>query len=132
MRHYERVLQQLMEAGGNGTQYRQGDQALQRPTKEGQVYAVLCPDNERYYRTVFLRRNYLGQLTPAISNAVYGEVPFGIEVVPAESITKHLRQTNLQNLNAGVFSGVSVPPGRPLGNELVSSLHLSLQGRSGR
>ena len=132
MRHYERVLQQLMEAGGNGTQYRQGDQALQRPTKEGQVYAVLCPDNERYYRTVFLRRNYLGQLTPAISNAVYGEVPFGIEVVPAESITKHLRQTNLQNLNAGVFSGASVPLQRPLGNELVSSLHQSLQGRSGR
>ena len=69
---------------------------------------------------------------PAISNAVYGEVPFGIEVVPAESITKHLRQTNLQNLNAGVFSGASVPLQRPLGNELVSSLHQSLQGRSGR
>ena len=132
MRFYEQVLKQLVDAGGNGTQHRQGDQALQRPTKEGQVYAVLCPDNERYYRTVFLRRNYLGQLTPAISNAVYGEVPFGIEVVPAESITKHLRQTNLQNLNAGVFSGTSVPLQRPLGNELVSSLHQSLQGRSGR
>ena len=100
MRVYEQVLKQLVNAGGNGTQHRQGDQALQRPTKEGQVYAVLCPDNERYYRTVFLRRNYLGQLTPAISNAVYGEVPFGIEVVPAESTT--FQRTNLRAIWASL------------------------------
>ena len=77
--------------------------------KEGDIVAVLADDNPNYFWSVRLGRNFTGQLTPAISNAVYGTPPEGIPVVPHTAVRKYQRQANLQNLNAGVFSGGHVP-----------------------
>ena len=54
------ALKKLVDAGGGGQQFRQDQRKLQRTIRENQVYAVLCPDNENYYRTIFLKRTLLG------------------------------------------------------------------------
>ena len=94
--------------------------------KEGDIVAVLADDNSNYFWTVRLGRNYLGQLTPQWPGPVYGTPPEGIPVVPHTAVRKYQRQANLQNLNAGVFSGGHVPSQGVVANELVSDLHKSL------
>ena len=100
--------------------------------KEGDIVAVLADDNPNYFWSVRLGRNFTGQLTPQWSGHIYGTPPEGIPVVPHTAVRKYQRQANLQNLNAGVFSGGHVPLQGAVANELVSDLHRSLQGRSGR
>ena len=131
-RYTNKALKKLVDAGGGGQQFRQDQRKLQRTIRENQVYAVLCPDNENYYRTIFLKKNFVGNLVPAISNAIYGVVPDGIDVVAPEAVTKYLRQNNLTNFNAGVFSSASVPPQPPSTSGMVSALHQSLQSGTGR
>ena len=132
MNSYLRTLDQVALAAKQLPTTRPEERSNDRALKEGDIVAVLADDNSNYFWTVRLGRNFTGQLTPQWSGPVYGTPPEGIPVVPHTAVRKYQRQANLQNLNAGVFSGVSVPPQRPLGNELVSSLHQSLQGRSGR
>ena len=132
MQLYQQALKKLVDASGGGQQFRQDQRKLQRTIRENQVYAVLCPDNEYYYRTIFLKKNFVGNLVPAISNAIYGVVPDGIDVVAPEAVTKYLRQNNLTNFNAGVFSNASVPPQPPSTSGMVSALHQSLQSGTGR
>ena len=103
-----------------------------RALKEGDIVAVLADDNPNYFFTVRLGRNYLGQLSPQWSQPIYGTVPDGIKVVPHTAVRKYQRQANLQNLNAGVFSGGHVPPQGAVANELVSDLHKSLMRGQGR
>ena len=76
--------------------------------KEGDIVAVLADDNPNYFWSVRLGRNFTGQLTPQWSGPIYGTPPEGIPKghTAAEENT---RQANLQNLNAGVFSGGHVP-----------------------
>ena len=100
--------------------------------KEGDIVAVLAEDNPNYFFTVRLGRNYLGQLSPQWSQPIYGTVPDGIKVVPHTAVRKYQRQANLQNLNAGVFSGGQVPLQGAVANELVSDLHKSLLRGTGR
>ena len=94
--------------------------------KEGDIVAVLADDNPNYFWSVRLGRNFTGQLTPQWSGPIYGTPPAGIPVVPHTAVRKYQRQANLQNLNAGVFSGGHVPLQGAVANELVSDLHKSL------
>ena len=132
MDSYLKTLNQVALAAKQLPTTRPEERSNDRALKEGDIVAVLADDNSNYFWTVRLGRNFTGQLTPQWSGPVYGTPPEGIPVVPHTAVRKYQRQANLQNLNAGVFSGASVPLQRPLGNELVSSLHQSLQGRSGR
>ena len=100
--------------------------------KEGDIVAVLADDNPNYFWSVRLGRNFTGQLTPQWSGPIYGSVPDGIKVVPHTAVRKYQRQANLQNLNAGVFSGGQVPLQGAVANELVSDLHKSLLRGTGR
>jgi len=100
--------------------------------KENDIVAVLADDNPNYYFTVRLGRNYTGQLVPQWSNAIYGSVPDGIPVVPHTAVRKYQRMGNLQNLNAGVFSGGYMPPQGAVANELVTDLHKSLLRGTGQ
>ena len=100
--------------------------------KEGDIVAVLADDNPNYFWSVRLGRNFTGQLTPQWSGPIYGTPPEGISVVPHTAVRKYQRQANLQNLNAGVFSGGHVPSQGVVANELVSDLHKSLLRGTGR
>ena len=100
--------------------------------KEGDIVAVLADDNPNYFWSVRLGRNFTGQLTPQWSGPIYGTPPEGIPVVPHTAVRKYQRQANLQNLNAGVFSGGLVPSQGVVANELVSDLHKSLLRGTGR
>lgn len=133
MDSYLRTLNQVSKAAKETPavrpeERRDSHQAL----KEGDIVAVLADDNPNYFWSVRLGRNFTGQLTPQWSGPIYGSPPEGIPVVPHTAVRKYQRQANLQNLNAGVFSGGQVPLQGAVANELVSDLHRSLQGRSGR
>ena len=133
MDSYLRTLNQVSKAAKDvpavrPEERRDSHQAL----KEGDIVAVLADDNPNYFWSVRLGRNFTGQLTPQWSGPIYGSPPEGIPVVPHTAVRKYQRQANLQNLNAGVFSGGYMPSQGVVANELVSDLHRSLQGRSGR
>ena len=54
-----------------------------------------CQDNRDYYRTVMVKRSELtNQLTPLISNAVYGSIPDGIPEIAPEQVSSFLNQQN--------------------------------------
>ena len=127
MDSYLRTLDQVSTAAKDvpavrPEERRDSHQAL----KEGDIVAVLADDNPNYFWSVRLGRNFTGQLTPQWSGPIYGTPPEGIPVVPHTAVRKYQRQANLQNLNAGVFSGGHVPSQGAVANELVSDLHKSL------
>ena len=133
MDSYLRTLNQVSKAAKDvpavrPEERRDSHQAL----KEGDIVAVLADDNPNYFWSVRLGRNFTGQLTPQWSGPVYGTPPEGIPVVPHTAVRKYQRQANLQNLNAGVFSGGHVPSQGVVANELVSDLHKSLLRGTGR
>ena len=48
----------------------------------GKVFYILCPDDDRYCRTVFIRRNpFNNTLTPNLSNPVMGIPPDGMPAI---------------------------------------------------
>ena len=52
-------------------------------TQIGKVYAVKCPDDSRYYKTILVSRNpFTGNLESKISNPVYGEIPSDMPIMP--------------------------------------------------
>ena len=133
MDSYLRTLDQVSTAAKDvpavrPEERRDSHQAL----KEGDIVAVLADDNPNYFWSVRLGRNFTGQLTPQWSGPIYGTPPEGIPVVPHTAVRKYQRQANLQNLNAGVFSGVQVRSQGAVANELVSDLHRSLLRGTGR
>ena len=133
MDSYLRTLDQVSKAAQElpavrPEERRDSHQAL----KEGDIVAVLADDNPNYFWSVRLGRNFTGQLTPQWSGPIYGTPPEGIPVVPHTAVRKYQRQANLQNLNAGVFSGGQVPLQGAVANELVSDLHRNLQRGAGR
>ena len=45
----------------------------------GKTFYVLCPDDNKYFRTVFVKRNpFTNALQPLVSNPIFGSVPDGI------------------------------------------------------
>ena len=50
----------------------------------GEVYGVKCPDDERYYRTAFVKVNpFTQQSQVMLSNAQFGIIPPGIREISA-------------------------------------------------
>ena len=103
---YEQTLQQVV-AAAPGRQ-RQDDRDLVLKMRPGVIYAMRCPDDGSYYRTVYLKTNPLtGDLQTLVSNPVAGTTPPGMEEVSPEQVVKQQRDRNFANLNAFPFRGQS-------------------------
>jgi len=58
----------------------------------GKVYYHICPDNEKYYRTIHIRHNpFSNTLVPSLSNPVYGVPPEGLEPINPLMLNKLMR-----------------------------------------
>ena len=109
--NYLQTLAWLCEVNGDGKSYHQDTRDFNFNLKEGEVYAVVTPDNPNYYRTVLLKKVGINQiLKPLISNPVYGSIPDHIREVSPEQVFRHTRlsTTNMQNLNAFPFTPTGV------------------------
>jgi len=48
----------------------------------GQTFYSICPDNDKYYKTIFIRFNpFTNAMQPMMSNAIYGTPPDGMEEI---------------------------------------------------
>ena len=103
---YEQTLQQVVAAAPGRQSQDERDLVLKM--RPGVVYAMRCPDDGSYYRTVYLKTNPLtGDIQTLVSNPVYGMTPPGMEEVSPEQVTKQQRDRNFTNLNAFPFRGQS-------------------------
>ena len=92
---YERALDALVAASGDGRPVRQDSRKLHRIIRVGEVYAVKAQDRDGYYRTVMLKKiDFHHAYQALISNPVYGEVPDGMEIVDQEQVFKRIRDLN--------------------------------------
>ena len=58
----------------------------------GQTYYSICPDDDRYYRTIYIRHNpFTNALEPKISNAVMGTPPDGINPISPLMLQRLMR-----------------------------------------
>lgn len=64
-------------------------------TQVNKVYYSICPDNEKYYRTIRLHRNpFTGNIESQVSNPVYGDPKStGLDPIPP------LMRSKLQSCN---------------------------------
>ena len=105
MERYKEMLQKLMP-----TPYKvdtEQPQQLNIRLKPNEVYAVLCSDNDNYYRTVSIRRNdFTNGYSLNTSMPVYGVVPDGIPIVSQHAVFKQMRDMDaFQSLEAFPFRG---------------------------
>ena len=92
---YVHTLKALTEAVGDGKDHRQDERPLVQRLKPNDVYAVICPDNENYYRTVMIKTVPMtGGFQTFISNPVYGEVPDQMQMVDQSQVFKQMREMN--------------------------------------
>ena len=69
--------------------------------KAGEVYGVKCPDDERYYRTAFLKTNpFTNQPQVMLSNPQFGIIPPGIREISAQHLMRQMKLPNLGGFNA--------------------------------
>lgn len=105
---YANALQKMVDAKGDGKSYRDDRRPLNINMKVNEVYAVLSPDNDDYFRTVIIKPN---QLTNGFSlhisdPAIYGDPPPGMQVISHHSVHRQMRQMNAyQSLDAFPFKG---------------------------
>ena len=63
----------------------------------GKTYYVLCPDDDKYYRSVYVRYNPFTQaLQPHISTPVYGVPPAELEPISPLQLSRLMR-TQIQS-----------------------------------
>ena len=104
--------------------------------KPNEVVVVRALDDDRYYRTVFIKPNpYTSGFQTMISNPVMGETPDGMREVSQEQVFKQMREMNAglvlsNNLNAFPFRGHTGALESGSGAELVSQQHKQLQKRN--
>ena len=136
MAHYKATLRQLTEVSGDGLTRRQDSRKLNRTIRIGEVVAIRCPDNEDYYRTILIKENPFSKGHQAlISNAVYGDIPFGMPEVKQEHVFRRIRELNASTTNtldAFPHSGLKDTITGADGASLVSSLHRQQLGRNGK
>ena len=135
---YAQTLQNLVEVSGDGKSYRDDPRPLAIRLKANEVYAVRCQDDDRYWKSVMLKKNDLsGKFQVFISNAIYGDPGPGIQEISQEQVFKQMRQ-----MNAGMVTGTDLkafphtgamqdPQGAP-GQGLVSQHHRNLLGGKGQ
>ena len=111
---------------------------LNQRLKINDVYAVKCPDDDRYFRSVMVKKNPMSSgFQVLITNPVFADVPPQMTLISQENLFKQMREmnanlVNTQSLQAFPFTGVSVPSQGASSNGLVSQQHLNQQKRSGR
>ena len=133
MSAYVQILEQLVQVSGNGTSYRTGSSPLNIRLKPNEVYAVRCSDDDRYFKTVMIKRNDLtGKFQTFISTVVPGDPPPDMPEVSSEQIFKQIREMNAgmvvgSDLEAFPFRGHMGNAQQAPGNGLVSDLHKGLQ-----
>ena len=67
----------------------------------GEVYGVKCPDDERYYRTAFVKVNpFTQQSQVMLSNPQFGIIPPGIREISAQSLMRQMKLPNLGGFSA--------------------------------
>lgn len=58
----------------------------------GQTFYLTCPDNDKYYKTIFIRFNpFTNAMQPMISNPVYGIPPEGMDEINPLILQRLLR-----------------------------------------
>ncbi len=58
----------------------------------GQTFYSICPDNENYYMTIFVRFNpFTNALQPMMSNPIYGVPPDGMPPIHPKTLQQLLR-----------------------------------------
>ena len=94
---YERALDQLVKASGDGRPVRQDTRELNQTIRVGEVVAVKAQDRDHYYRTVLIKKiDFNNRHQAMISNAIYGEIPDGIGVVSQDQVFKRIRDLNAE------------------------------------
>ena len=92
---YERAMDQLVKASGDGRPIRQDTRTLNQTIRVGEVVAVKAQDRDNYYRTVLIKKiDFDNRHQVLISNPVYGEIPDGIRVVSQDQVFKRIRDLN--------------------------------------
>ena len=67
----------------------------------GEVYGIKCPDDERYYRTAFVKVNpFTQQPQVMMSNPQYGILPDGIREISAQHLMQQMKLPNLGSFKA--------------------------------
>ena len=135
---YEQVLDQVVKASGDGKAYRQDQQELNRTIRVGEIYAIRCTDDDRYYVTFQVAEHPLtSKYIARFSNVVPGDPPPGMPITTEAQASKRIRELNAgttisNQLMAFPFRGVQ--GGAQGGNQdlLVTDLHRSLQKRGGQ
>ena len=70
-------------------------------TQIGKVYAVKCPDDSRWYKTIAISRTpFTGNLESKISNPVCGEIPPNLEIMPELMRNRLMSMNNALPFNA--------------------------------
>ena len=111
---------------------------LNQRLKINDVYAVKCPDDDRYFRSVMVKKNPMSSgFQVLITNPVFADVPPQMTLISQENLFKQMREmnanlVNTQSLQAFPFTGLSVPSQGASSNGLVSQHHLNQQKRSGQ
>ena len=132
MSSYVHILEQLTDASGDGRSYRDDPRPLNVRLKPNEVYAVRCQDDDRYWKSVMIKRNDLsGKFQTLISNAVYGDPPPQMPEVSQEQVFKQMRDMNAgmvvgSDMDAFPHRGVMGNAQAAPGNGLVSQLHRDL------
>ena len=132
MSSYVQILEQLTDASGDGRSYRDDPRPLNIRLKPNEVYAVRCSDDDRYFKTVMIKRNDLtGKFQTFISNVVPGDPPPDMPEISSEQVFKQMREMNAgmvvgQDLEAFPFRGHMGTAQQAPGNGLVSQLHQDL------
>ena len=58
----------------------------------GQTFYIICPDDSRYYKTIYIRFNpFTNAMQPMMSNKVYGEPPDTLEPINPLILQRLLR-----------------------------------------
>ena len=64
----------------------------------GQTFYNICNDDDRYYKTIYIRFNpFTNALQPMISNAIYGTPPDGMEEINPLLLSRLTRLTNVNS-----------------------------------
>ena len=92
---YERALDQIVKASGDGRSVRQDTRELNQTIRVGEVVAVKAQDRDHYYRTVLIKKiDFNNRHQAMISNVIYGEITDGIRVVSQDQVWKRIRDLN--------------------------------------
>ena len=133
MASYLKTLTQL-ESGSGGKSYREDQRPLDIKLRPGEVYAVITPDDDRFYRTVMVKENpFTTGFNFLVSNPVQGSVPPQMKVVAQHALFRQMREMNaFQNLEAFPYRGTLRDAQSATGDGLVTQQHKDLLKRNGQ